>query len=553
MNRSVRAGVIAIVMLVAMFLTASAQVENVPVSNQVYEFLDRMGVKGILPLYDNTIIPLSRREVADDLLQIGKSRDQLSSSEQQFLEKFGQEFMHEIDPSREDPAIFFSDGFNGFLSDREKYLYRYNDSNVTSYVEFLGTLGYRHVDGDTYGSAHLGFEQHGGRIRGTIKDKLGYYLQATDGTLGGDRTFALEDPYFRGSVKFNNLNSPYFDFSEGYLRLNFDWIALELGREHTLVGTGYSDRLILSDNAPVTDFIKLDVHYKSLRYLFMQASLVADSSAFPGLTQQEPAGSNKYLALHRLEFSLFDRLTLGASEMIIYQRFSPEFGYLNPANFYKSTEHSLGDRDNAFLVFDAQLFAAANYKLYGTWLIDDIDFSRLGTPWWGNEFGLQGGLFTAGLAGISDLDAAVEYTKIDPYVYSNRVAGNDFTTDNISLGHHLPPNSDEWFLQLQYRPARVLRTWLTYAFMRHGDNIVVNGDVVRNVGGNVLQGHRDTDSEEVTFLDGILSKRHTVQMRAAYEFVRNFILTGVYEYRRTLMPSSTLTDHLASIQLQVEY
>lgn len=543
-----------LLILFALYLSAAlAQVENVPVSNQVYEFLNRMGVKGVLPLYDNAMIPLSRREVANDLLAIDKSREQLSSAEQQFLDKFEQEFMHEIDPSRENPTVLLSDGFDGFFSDREKYLYRYNDSNVTSYIQFLGTLDYRRIDGDTYGGTHVGFEQHGGRIRGTVKDKLGYYLQATDGTLYGDRSFALEDPYFRGSVKFNNLNSPYFDFTEGYVRLDFDWIGLQFGREHTLVGTGYSDRLILSDNAPVTDFIKLDVHYKTLRYLFMQSSLVSDSSEFLGLIQQEPPGSNKYLALHRLEFSLFDRLTLGASEMIIYQRFSPDFGYLNPANFYKSTEHSLGDRDNAFLVFDAQLFAAANYKLYGTWLIDDIDFSRLGTNWWGNEFGLQAGLFTTGLAGISNLDGALEYTKIDPYVYSNRVAGNDFTNDNISLGHHLPPNSDEWFLQFQYRPAKLLRTWLTYAFMRHGDNIVVNGDVIRNVGGDVLQGHRDTDSEEVTFLDGILTKRHAVQLRVSYEFVTDFILTGLYEYRRTLTPSSTLTDHFASVQLQVEY
>ena len=33
-----------------------AQTENVPVANQVYEFLDRMGVKGILPLYANTVM-----------------------------------------------------------------------------------------------------------------------------------------------------------------------------------------------------------------------------------------------------------------------------------------------------------------------------------------------------------------------------------------------------------------------------------------------------------------------------------------------------------------
>ena len=52
-------------MLLCVWSIVSAQVENVPIQNQVYEFLNRMGVRGILPLYSNTMVPISRREVAD--------------------------------------------------------------------------------------------------------------------------------------------------------------------------------------------------------------------------------------------------------------------------------------------------------------------------------------------------------------------------------------------------------------------------------------------------------------------------------------------------------
>lgn len=533
---------------------AVAQVENVPVDNQVYEFLDRMGVKGILPLYNNTMIPLSRQEVADDLVAVGKQKDRLSEAEQQFLEKFTQEFMHEIHPSQEDPALLFNgDGLDGLFSQKEKYLYRYVDSNVTSYVNFFGSIDYRGISGDTYGSTHDSFGQIGGRIRGTVSDKLGYYLEGTNGALRGDRNFALSDPRLRGNFNFNNLNSQFFDFTQAYLRMNFNWISVQFGRENTMVGTGYSDRLLLSDNAPVTDFLKIEVHYKSLRFLSLHASLVQDSALFAGTLMQEPPGSNKYLALHRLQLGLFDKLNLGVSEMIIYQRFSPEFGYLNPISFYKSVEHSLGDRDNAFLAFDAEVFPFPRYKFYGTWLIDDIDFSKLGTPWWGNEFGFQAGLINTDLAGIANLDGIVEYTRIDPYVYSNRVAGNGYTNDNIGLGNQLQPNSDQWFFQLQYRPAKQLRTWLTYMLMRHGDNVVVDGQVVKNVGGNVLEGHRDTDSENVTFLDGVLTKQHTVQLRAAYEFITDYIVTGIYEYRNRVTSSTNYIDNYASLQVQVEF
>ena len=89
--------------------------------------------------------------------------------------------------------------------------------------------------------------------------------------------------------------------------------------------------------------------------------------------------------------------------------------------------------------------------------------------------------------------------------------------------------------------------------MRHGDNIVVDGNVVQNVGGNVLEGHRDTDSENVTFLDGVLMKEHTVQFRAAYEFITDYIVTGIYEYRNRVTSSTNYIDHYASLQVQVEF
>src|SRR5207247_233200 len=132
-------------------------------------------------------------------------------------------------------------------------------------------------------------------------------------------------------------------------------------------------------------------------------------------------------------------------------------------------------------------------------------FSRMGTGWWGNEFGWQGGGYAAEVGGIQNLDLLIEYTRIEPYVYSNRVANNNYTHNNLSLGHHLNPNSDEWFVQFGYRPMKALRSWLSYTGARHGENIHdANGVLMRNVGGSVMEGHRSVDSETAIFLDGIL-------------------------------------------------
>ncbi len=547
---------IAVLFSILLSPVAISQIENVPVTNQVYEFLDRMGVKGILPAYSNMMIPLSRKEVAECLRKIDAAHDRLSGAESDFLAKFKAEFSHELGGEGKDDAVLFRDGFSGEnYVDREKYLYTYADSSISLFVEFLGSLEYRHAGGDSYGSTSTTLEQHGGRIRGTLKDRLGYFLQGTDGTVFGDKSFALTDRTLQGSNKLKEATSTNFDFTEAYLRADLSWFNLEFGKERNFIGNGRSDQLLLSNNAPAFDLLKLDLHYGWFRFLFIHGSLVKDSASFPGTLPGEPQPSNKYLALHRFQFTLWDRLTLGLSEMTIYQRTSPEWAYLNPINFYKSAEHAMGDRDNSFLNFDIEYYPVNHLKLYSTLLVDDIDFSKLGTTWWGNELGMQGGVLLAEPLGVENVDVNVEYTRIEPYVYSNRTDGLAYTNNSLGLGHYIGPNSDQWFFEVQYRPDKRLRTWLGYSAIRHGDNIVENGVVTKNVGGNVLQGHRDTDSDEAPFLDGLLTRYDIVRLRAAYEPVNNLFFTGTYEYRKTSLFSTGThgVDHLASIQVRLEY
>jgi len=522
-----------------------AQIENVPVNNQVYEFLDRMGIKGILPLYSNTMIPLSRQEIAVLLQTVDEKKYQLNNAEREFLLKFRNEFIHEIDPTNEDAFVLLrGDSISGIISDKEKYIYSYSDSSLYVVAEFLGKMEHRRSSGETYGSVNSTLEEYGGRIRGTIKNKLGFYIQATNGTLFGSRALALSDIRLKGNVKLNDLNSSNFDFTEAYLRADLGWFNIQFGREYNLIGTGYSDRLLLSNNAPVMDFLKLDFNYKSFRFVFLQGSLVDPYSLW-----------NKYLAMHRAQFSIFNLMNVGISEMIIYQRTSPDFAYINPINFYKSSEHSLRDRDNAFLNFDIEIFPIKNYKLYGTWLIDDIDFKKMGTGWWGNEFAWQGGIYITDVASIPNLDGVLEYTRIEPYVYSNRLFGNSFSNNRIGLGHHLEPNSDEWFVQMSYRPTKKFRTWISYSFTRHGENIIQDGVIEKNVGGDIMQGHRDYDSEFVRFLDGNLVKNNKLQLRAIYEPINNYFLSGIYEfnYLKSSPRDVTSRDNIYSLQMRIEF
>jgi hypothetical protein len=513
------------------------QVEHVPFGHPVQDLLDRLGVRGVLPLASIVVRPVERREAARLLDSAFAHRDRLTPVERATVEKFRIEFAPDPGTRPAHDAVLLAphESFAGVLrdvvSDKEKHLYAAVDSGASLIVDLLGSLEYRSQHGASSGSTDATLGTIGGRFRGTIGGKLGYMLQATNGVMYGNRALALSDPHLAANVKFKNLESANFDFTEAYLRYSFGWAGVQFGREYTSIGTGYSDRLILSGNAPAMDFFSIDARYRTFRFFFLHGAILAADAEGRGLLEQAPAASSKYLALHRFQFSLFDRVNVGASEMVVYQRLTPEYAYLIPVNFFKSAEHQLRDRDNAILAFDLEYFLVDNWKIYGTWLIDDITISRMGTGWWGNEFGWQAGVYASNIFGCADVDGIVEYARVEPYVYSNRVAGNDYTHNNIALGPDLPPNADELTVEGRWMTSPWLRIRLQGAYRRHGMNVMAGDSLLRNVGGSALQGHRPGDPEGAPFLDGIRETVTRAQLTIEYEPVREFFLTGIAEFR----------------------
>jgi hypothetical protein len=540
---------------------AAGQVEHVPMAHPVYEFLDRLGTKGVLAAQSASMVPLERGEVTALLQTAALQRNSLGRIDATTLEKYLREFDPSAGTRPDDDMVILgshpsaSELLCGLGSDREKYLVAFVDSSVTVFGELLGSMEYRSSHGDSRGDVDATLMTIGGRFRGTIAGRVGYQLQSTNGAFYGNRRFALSDPHLATNVKLNEPDSRNFDVTEAYVRLSFGWASLQLGREYSAIGVGYGDRLMLSDNAPAFDAVGIDMRYKAFRFRFLHGTLLSDPAPFAGLLVKEPAEATKYLALHRFQFSVCDRVNIAASEMVIYQRLSPEFAYLNPVNFFKSAEHSLRDRDNALLMFDVEYFATAGVKLYGSWLIDDISIGKMGSGWWGNEFAWQGGTYVADVAGIEALDAILEYTRIEPYVYSNRVAGNDYTHSGVVLGHSLPPNADQILGEVRLRLSERLRTRMNYAFQRHGQNVMQGDSVVLNVGGSAVQGHRVGDSETVHFLDGNRQTTHRLGVRVDYEPITDLFIQGIAEWRSASDASSGTTrrDLSLGMQVRVEY
>lgn len=537
-------------------ISLHAQHEHVPVKNPVYDFLLRMQVKGTLPEYSHAALPLERQSIVLLLDSLETQRVDLTQTEQALLDRFKSEFTDEARKQQKRSILFCSDvsfgeRVNDIFSDEEKFLYAWQDSTTTFFMELLANAEYRTVLAKGKNS-NVTLAQIGGRFRGTVKSFLGYGLEATNGTEFGSRSLALEDPVLRQNSNFNDFKRPFFDFTEAYLNANFGWGNMVLGKERVLIGNSFASRLIVSDNAPTFDALRFGVRFGDFSYSFLHSSILGQKEM---LEDGKPYYEPRFFAMHRAEIAFSSDVRLGVFESVIYTGRFLDLAYINPINFFKSAEHALGDRDNPFLGFDLTINPINEIQLFGTWLIDDVDASKWGTGWWGNKFAWQGGLLTTAL--IPNGELGIEYTRIEPYTFSHFFSGNEYTHKGYIIGSELQPNSDQWHIRYQHWIDARMQFSFLYRTSRHGNNEYNSqGKLLVNHGGDALVGFKgERDRDHILFLEGILSHTQILGLDFRYELWRNIVFDFRYHYRRQQAPGATASasDHFLSLLLDIAY
>ncbi len=521
---------------------AYAQQENVPVSNPVYNFLKRMEVKGVIERYHDVVLPLSRAEVARFLVAVEEKNDRLSDAERAWLSDFFAEFRFEIDGTTgnfhrliaSEESTFGAAAGEIFCS-REKYLYFHTDSTISIFANVLLDVDARLISGDALGSEHTEYLQVGGRARGSIYGHLGYYVQWTNAQFWGSRELLYRDPVISQSHALQVGNAQNFDIAESYLRYGTDVVSLQVGRERLLWGTGYDQKMTLSDNVRPYDFVRFDAKFKSLKYTFLHAWLVGTRGqvvfTVPSDTSArftEDVAADKYFVAHRLEFSLPGLFDFGFQEMLIYSNRSPDLAYLNPLTIIESSQRSRGERDNAYWAFDVQLHFIPQIEVSASITFDDINLPIIFSDKWNAMYAWQAGMFYADMFGIANTSLMLEYTRIEPYIYSHaRSREDNYTSLDRNLGPRIGPNADSWFIRIDYLPSQNLTFSLRTSFDRKGENIRdAGGQVIKNVGSDVFLPHRGGDPETKVWLDGILYKSRTVDFRVTWEIVHQIWLEG---------------------------
>jgi hypothetical protein len=511
-----------------------SQTELVDVSNNVYSYLKRMQLLRIIPAYNSSAIPITRQETADYLLIVKENLNKLSPVDRKLYKDYESEFEFDMFGTTDERySLISKQNPSGIISNsKSKSLYYYTDSAFSFFSDVYGLIAQTDVSGDSADHNSLFKGKYGVNARGTMFGQIGYSISISSGEYKITNDSNIENNTLYSPV---NLYKGSSDFSDniypftGYLRYQTktNWLSLTFGRDKLKQGKGFIDKLFLSDNAGPFDFGKLDINYKKINYTFTYGSLKGDSVGRPL--------DSKNISTHYLNLNFSDAFRMGFWESVIISNQPFSFTYFNPVSFLTSADLSTGreqtTENNALMGLDFELIPFRNFSFQSSLLIDDLTFGTLFEPDSLNEnkFGWQfGALWTNKL----NMDFSAEFTHLDPFVYSHRTNKSTYTNRSVSLGHALPPNSDEIALKMNYNITNRLNLRLFYSHQRSGTGIFLDsaGKVVANYGGNINFGLGDAYLRTNGFLDGIRINRDIFSAEILWQPIKKFYVKSFYEY-----------------------
>ena len=505
----------------------------VPVGDLVYEFLEHCAVRGLIPLSTTTKQPITRLQVAEYLLDIAgqyhKIDDEILKAD---LEYYLREFAWDIERIKSDATLpkrrLRSTAINvsDIIGKPHRHLSCFRAEKFSFVFDPVIWGGYDIEDEHKIfknikkirfiGDGKKIFRRATGiQFRGYIRGWLGYYFRFVDHVERGngpytDRSQLLEDRY--GYVgPLSGGKEVYYDLTEAYITAGWKGFSLVFGKDRVKWGAGHSDRLMFSGQSPSFDQLRISIKlYDKANFTSVVGRLhpwsVAGDTLYQtveGWTRIIPA--QKWLSAHRLEYAPCKWLLFGVQEVIIWGDRGLEIAYLNPLNFLFSAEHNSGDLDNVMMAGDVTVQIAERGKAYASLIIDDLKTSSIGEGDPGNKVGLLCGAWFSDLW-FDGVECWIEYTRLEPYVYTHFYPVNRFTTWTSSLGSNLPPNSDRFEVGVKYRPRRDLHLNLQVLKNRHG-----------STGGDVCQTVPRGRKLVVYFLDGDRSEWTTIKTSVRWE------------------------------------
>ena len=261
------------------------------------------------------------------------------------------------------------------------------------------------------------------------------------------------------------------DFKRSYLQINGTHLDLLVGRDWLFWGASPSKTAGISDNSPPFDQIRLTGRLgKRLKATAFTTQLNAtwyDDGKKRYLAK-------RYMSGHRLDYQLNDRVEIGVAEWVLYggDAQTVEWEYANPVTFYYALQYNAKADDNLMFAFDAAIRPIDGVRLYGEWVIDDIQYVPTSNDPHAVAWLFGGTWYPRGLN--RQLGIHSEYARVNRWAYTHLVPDNQFTHFGYVIGHPIGTDSDTFRFSASYQFTVSTQAELRTVLTRHGEGTVAD-------------------------------------------------------------------------------
>ena len=461
---------------------AFAQVVYEPLHRDVYKFLSRLSQKSVI-VFDDQVRPVSRKYIAQKLIEATEKSSQLTSLEIEELDFYNRDFKFELDlindvkiDSSQITIVGYDEGDrlrlfsfrNNFFSlnlspilglkvgsrDNEKLTHFWNGIYTYGYIDkYIG----------------FSFDFRDNLEQGNTIDKHKEFSNITGVDARTDENIIDYPP---NKMEYSGLDA--------VIASDWSWGSFSFGKDFHEWGYAESGLLVLSQKPPSYGFIRLDIKPVDwFRFNYMHGWLssdVLDSNSF-FYTETGTLSfdyKNKYFAHHSITLTPLEGLDLSLGESIVYDD-ELEFLYLIPIMFFRVADHQLSNQTNEaggnsqFFFSISSRGQIKNTHLYGTLFIDEITLNGISdSEKQRNQLGFTLGGSVTDLP-IDNLTLKIEYTKNYPFVYNHYTQSQDYKSSGYNLGHWMEHNAELIYVSLNYRIMRGLQATVWGQFIRKGE------------------------------------------------------------------------------------
>ena len=440
----------------------------------IYNFIDELANQKVITI-SSVVKPYSRSFIASKLKEARMKDTLMNRRQKKELEFYLKDFNLELQPNLE----YFKKP-KGLLRKKEKtgiplspLSFVYKDSAFVFSIRPV--LGIEYFAGKKNTAYH---RWEGAEIFGTIGKHFGFYTSLRD----HHESILMVDPGVstldEGAAWKVSGNGGDYSEMRGGISYAWSWGSVLLAKDHFEWGDNYHGSNILSGRTPSFPFFQLKMKpAKWLDYTFITAWLISDivddSRSYKVHNGTRNYYFNKFLSACIVTFTPWKRLNLSLGNSVIScsrnynpSLLSPFLFYIHSSSSGTAFEKSYYGRNSQFFI-NLSTRQLGHFHIYSSLFMDDLGFTKFPNGKFYDCLSWKTGFRVSNIF-RSNLSLTAEYTRTTPETYTYPVPTLTYYSNNYNLGNYLGDNSQELFIQLDWKPFRGFLVKTSYCLVQHG-------------------------------------------------------------------------------------